>query len=315
VQSFPRCILNKSLPKFCAPRQKRIPIRRNAHLCVFATLTLCRAEHENDAISIRPVVLVRKQTAQQFFVLVFALSMPFWLIGALIDWQFFPGIPISALAIVAPGMAAVICKYHREGRHAVTRLLARLVDWRQIAPLWVLPILCLMPVCLLLAYLLMRFLTLPLPEPHVELLAVPILFPIFLLAACCEELGWSGYATDLLQQRLGALSSALILGVVWAAWHIVPLVEAQRAIDWIAWWCLGTIALRVLHVWIYNNTGKSVAGAAVFHASYNVSWQLFPNRGSHYDPEIASILLIVLAAIVVFIYGAKHLRVDRQTSK
>lgn len=85
------------------------------------------------------------------------------------------------------------------------------------------------------------------------------------IAAEGEELGWSGYAIDRMQDRWGAFPASTLLGLVWAIWHIVPLVQVHRSPVWIAWWCLGTVAARVLIVWLYNNTGKCVFGAAVFH--------------------------------------------------
>jgi len=46
---------------------------------------------------------------------------------------------------------------------------------------------------------------------------------------------------------------------------------------------------------MYNNDGGSVFGAAVCHAMINVSWMLFPNYGSHWDPRITGPLLAVAA--------------------
>ena len=45
---------------------------------------------------------------------------------------------------------------------------------------------------------------------------------IFVILAGVEETGWSGYATEPLQSRHGLLGAGLILGVVWAVWHIIP---------------------------------------------------------------------------------------------
>ena len=47
----------------------------------------------------------------------------------------------------------------------------------------------------------------------------------------------------------------------------VPLVQVGRAATWIAWWSLNTVGLRVLIVWLFNNTGKSVFAATLFHAN------------------------------------------------
>jgi hypothetical protein len=95
--------------------------------------------------------------------------------------------------------------------------------------------------------------------------------------------------------------------VVWAIWHIVPLVQLHRSFVWIAWWCLGTVAARVLIVWLYNNTGKCVFAAAVFHTMMNVSWQLFPIHGSYFDERINGVIMAFVAAVVVIIWGPRTL--------
>ncbi len=76
---------------------------------------------------------------------------------------------------------------------------------------------------------------------------------------------------------------------------------------WIAWKCLETLAARVLIVWLYNNTGRSLYAAVLFHAVSNVSVSLFPNDGSHYDPAVVGVLTAVAAGIATFLWGAKTL--------
>lgn len=103
------------------------------------------------------------------------------------------------------------------------------------------------------------------------LAALGVLLASF-FAGLTEELGWMGYAIDRMQQRWSALRASVLLGLVWAGFHLVPLVQHGRSLGWIAWWCLSTVALRVLVVWLYNNTAKSVFAAALFHAMINLSY-------------------------------------------
>lgn len=56
-------------------------------------------------------------------------------------------------------------------------------------------------------------------------------------------------------------------------------------------------------VWIFNNTGKGVFAAALFHMIINLTWQLFPVNGSYYDPRISGLILAVVAVIVVAFWG------------
>jgi uncharacterized protein len=42
-----------------------------------------------------------------------------------------------------------------------------------------------------------------------------------------------------------------------------------------------------------------VFAAALYHTTLNLSWQLFPNRGSHYDPRVSGVVAAVIAAAVM----------------
>jgi hypothetical protein len=67
------------------------------------------------------------------------------------------------------------------------------------------------------------------------------------------------------------------------------------------------VPFRILIVWIYNNTGRSVFATIVFQATANVSQFSFPNYGSHYDPRVAGLILAFTAAMVVFLWGPQTL--------
>jgi len=243
-----------------------------------------------------------------FFALVYVLTIPFWLLGSATGLELLPKLPIAALAVVCPMLAAAILEYRRAGASAVVALLKRTVDFRRIAsPVWFAPILLLMPAIMLASYLGMWAMGWPLPPFELHFAQAVALLLLFFVSGVAEELGWSGYAIDPLQSRYGALNGALIIGVVWAAWHFIPLLQADRAPLWIAAWTLGTLALRVLTVWIYNNTGGSVFAASLFHAMCNLSWQLFPISGSAYDARVTGPLEALAALVVVAIWGARTL--------
>ena len=187
-------------------------------------------------------------------------------------------------------------------------LLKRSFDYDRIrSKVWYAPVLLLMPGVMILSYGLMRLMGVPLPTPRFPVLAALAMFLAFFIAALGEELGWSGYVIDPMQDRLGALRASIVLGLVWAAWHVVPLTQAHRSAAWIAWWSVGTVAARVLIVWLYNNTGKSVFAAALFHTTVNVTWQLFPIHGSFYNPRVTGLTMTCVATIVAIIWGPRTL--------
>ena len=249
----------------------------------------------------------------QFFLLVFVLSIPFWLISAVTRLQLLPSLPVSSLMAFCPLMAALILVYREHKTAGVTTLLKRSFDYKRIsAKIWYAPIVLLMPGVMVLAYGLMSWMDFPLPIPQFPILAALLMFIVFFIGALGEELGWSGYVIDPMQDRWGALRASIVLGLVWVAWHIIPYMQAHRSAEWIAWYGLFTVATRVIMVWIFNNTGKSVFGAALFHAMVNVSWFLFPNYGSHFDPRVAGLIVTFGAVIIAFMWGPSTLSQVRQ---
>jgi uncharacterized protein len=254
----------------------------------------------------------------RFFVLVFALSTPFWLVGAVTRRQLTADLPVSSFVWICPVIAAAILVYRETGTAGVTELLKRSFDHKRIrAKIWYAPIVLLLPGVYALTYGVMWLLGLPLPTVQFPVLAALGAFVGFFIAAQCEELGWSGYALDPLEARWNALQAGVLLGLVWAAFHFVPLLQHGRSAGWIAWWSLGTVAQRVLFTWLYNNTGKSVFAAALFHAMGNLS-QLGPfldfgPGGYPYDAQrISALILVVAAAIVTVAWGPRTLARDRR---
>ena len=256
----------------------------------------------------------RDRAPLSYFVLTFSLSIPFWIAGALTNLQLLPGIPVSALGLLCMVGAASILVYRENGFASVTELLKRSFDFKRVrAKIWYFPTIMLMPTIMLLAFVALRLMGVPVPNPQFSFATSFILFAVFFIAAIGEELGWMGYAIDPLQERHGALGGALLLGAVWAVWHFIPLLSAQRSLAWIAWWALGTVAMRVIITWLYNNTGRSVFIAVIFHAMFNLTWQLFPIDGSFYDPRVTSLIMAAVALVVVIASGPRTLIRTRNT--
>jgi uncharacterized protein len=250
----------------------------------------------------------KNRSALAFFTLTFGLSVPFWIAGAVTRVQLLPAIPVSALGLVCMVGAASMLVYRENGWGSVVALLKRAFDFKRVkAKRWYLPTLLLMPGVMAASYVVMRLTGVALPAPQVSLTTTLMLVRVFFVAAVGEELGWSGYAIDPLQGRVGALGGALLLGVMWAMWHLIPLLSAGRSPAWIAWWSLGTVAYRIIITWLYTNTGRSVFVAALFHATINVTYFLFPVQGSYYDPRVTSLIVALIAAIITVAFGPRTL--------
>ena len=162
----------------------------------------------------------------------------------------------------------------------------------------------------ILAYGAMGLAEVPLQHPSYNLLlTIPLLFVLFFVLAIGEEVGWTGYATDPLLERWSALATGLILGLMAVLWHLVPLIKMGRTPIWIGWWAVWSVPLRVLFVWLYNNTGKSVFAAILLHAMVNLSNSspFIPRQGSHLDMAVIGVITVIATGMVTFLWGPRTL--------
>lgn len=244
-----------------------------------------------------------------FFVLIFAFAIPFWVVGGVTGRQLLPGLPEAALGIVCPVLAALILTYRKGGAAGAAALLKRSFDYQRVKGwVWYLPTLLLLPLVMVFSFAVLRLAGTPVPLPAFTAPTALVLAAVFFVGALGEELGWTGYVMGPLQERWGTLRAGLVLGAVWAVYHYVGLVEAHRSMVWIAWWTLGTLALRVIMAWLFSHTGGSVFAASLFHMMINLTWQLFPVNGSFYDPRVTSIILALTAVIITAVWGRELYR-------
>ena len=252
----------------------------------------------------------------KFFLLVFGLSIPFWIIDFMIDAKRTSSLNFSIIDIVTafiPIIAGCILIYKEEGKSGVYKLLKRIFDFARITKkIWYVPIILLPFLMYLLIYLAIYVLGLPLPgEFHISLILIPFLFMLFFVGAVVEETGYMGYAVDPMQKRFGALTASILIGILWAVWHFPSIIQQGHSLTWIAWGTLGTVTVRVLIVWIYNNTGKSLFACILFHTMLNVGRPLFPKDEMHNPlvdyPDIHYSIIAIIAVIVVFLWDSKTL--------
>ncbi len=237
------------------------------------------------------------------FGLVVLLSLPFWLYGALVDGELLPGLPVSSVMVVCPAIAAGLLAYRSGGAAALIALCKRATDFTRMRPWAWLVAFGTMPLVMTLSAVVLLASGENLPAPEISLTQLLGLMALFLVAATLEELGWTAYATGNLVRQHGLIAAALIVGAVAVVWHLIPLLQVDRAWDWIAWWAIGTTARRLIIVWLYIRGGESVFSASLFHAMNNVSWMAFPVMGSHYDPMSTALILCLLTAPILFVVG------------
>ena len=249
----------------------------------------------------------------KFALLELCLSIPFWAIVALAHAHVIPDLQmLNATWSLTPMMAAVILVYRESGARGVKDLFKRCFDYRRIkSKAWYLPIFVLYPSIVFVQYAIALLSGQQVPPPHFTLL-VPLAFIGFFLGVFGEELGWTAYALDRMQGKWSALAASALVGIMWASFHAPVWAFSGMSLSWVAWQWIYVVASRVLFVWIYNSTGKSLFAMGLLHPGFGVYWYLFPvsaNLGipSFYDPRNLALTALVMTGIVVFLWGPKTL--------
>lgn len=256
-----------------------------------------------------PAHIQSKRSLRNFLLLLFILSVPCWVFGAMYDVELFPGFKLFQLPLGMPMIAALILIWRENGIPGVISLLKRTYDFRRIKPaIWFLLILFLFPAISAMATWLLQVSGTPIPAPNFSWVVFLGYIPVFFMTYG-EELGLTGYAFEPMRERFNALQSGLLLGVVWAGYHIPGfIISGYFTAGWMFWHAVYIIVARVLFVWVYVNSGKSLFAMALLHWAFGLYWIMWPQDNLQkavpfYDPRIWALLAVAVVATVVYVWG------------
>jgi CAAX protease family protein len=234
---------------------------------------------------------------------------------------------LTVIGTFGPLVAAVIVTAQESGRAGVRSLFGRVVHWR-VAAIWY-GVVLLGPILLYLIGLALEVVALGGQPPSLGALigALPMLVIItvymVIFVALGEEVGWRGYALPALQARYGALVSSVILGALWALWHLPAFFNPETLYSNLPFvlQLAFQIPVAILFTWVFNSTG-SVLMAILLHAVLNAAGRLW-NTLPEYSVEpptaaeaaaqtvhinfVMTIVLWVAAIVVVLVYGPRNL--------
>ena len=234
---------------------------------------------------------IKRHPVLTYYVLTFAISWGgFLLVGGPglfsgTSWQSDPLFMFAILVmVVGPSIASILLTGLVDGRAGYRGLLSRMLRWR-VGACWYAVALLTIPV-LSAVVLFTLSLTSPVYLPTIvttgdkaTLLLTGIAFG--LMGGFVEELGWTGFAIPRLRKRHSVLTTGLIVGVLWGAWHLLQMLwvgstssgALSLAIFLPLYFFFAIVSLtayRVLMVWVYDRTG-SLLVAILMHGSYILS--------------------------------------------
>ena len=247
----------------------------------------------------------------------FVWTWSFWGIGIVLGLNMEAGMLLGLVGVTGPMLTGIGFTYLTKDKAGRRDYWKRIVDFKRISAKWYLIIFLFVPVLHILAVMIDMIAGgngATWGEVAQNVLSNPLsIIPSILFASLIpfiEELGWRGYALDRFQERHSALTSSLILGVVWSVWHL-PLFfvpgsyQASLGFGTLAFWLfvIGIIPLNLPFTWIYNNTGRSTLAVILFHSMVNFTGELI---ALNERADTISIGLWFVAAIgIVVIWGAK----------
>lgn len=254
-----------------------------------------------------------------FFGVTYAITWGFWLAAIALGVRFDSAVGLGLLLVglTGPGVAGIGFVYLVYDERGRADFWNRLKQIRRIGVKWFLVILLLPVVVTIVAAIADLLLggsgtTLGegVQEFGVNPLAIlPALF-FATLPPILEELGWRGYALDRLQLNWSALSASLILGVIWAVWHL-PLFFIEGSFQaenvgfgTMGFWLfmIGIVALSVTFTWVYNHTSRSIIGVILFHG-----WVNFVSESIEVGDIFYYSTWVLLAVLLTALWGAKTL--------
>jgi len=223
---------------------------------------------------------------------------------------------IHYLASLGPSLAALIVSLLTEGPRGVARLLRGLGRWR-VGWHYALFAIFAPPALFALAVLATGLMQGAPPDlsllgqvDYLPYLGIPRALLLWLLTfGLAEEIGWRGFALPRLQATRSAFSASLILGVLWALWHLPAFLYRDT------YMAMGLLVVptmlfsvtvgSIVHTWLYNGTRGSLLMVVLFHGLFD--FFSVSAAGGETAPVIMTAVLVFWAVRVIKVYGSANL--------
>lgn len=249
----------------------------------------------------------RKALQWMFFGLTFMISWEIWIPMAIFQ---ITNMPLTILAAAGPLIATLIVLYWGCTSEYRREFWNRTIDTRRIPwSGWLL---------LFLLYPFVYIISLLLSGQALDLATIgntlfsPVIIGVVIFGIIggplIEEPGWRGMGLDLLGKRFNYITICLILGFLWALWHLplywVPVEQVARPARTSAeFWLVtilfnrfvGEISTTFVYVWLVNRYRRSILAAIVLHFMGNNTPFLLGHAATlnKYEPYVVLCLSIL----------------------
>jgi membrane protease YdiL (CAAX protease family) len=198
--------------------------------------------------------------------------------------------PLFILAVYSPGIAGVLLVLWHYGLKGLVSFFRRLTLWRMSLVWWLFLILGI-PAIVYAGAAVKGTISDPFPfSPWYQVLPA---LAFALILGPIEEFGWRGLALPLLQRRFTPFWAGLILGIIWAVWHIPSfLMSGTPQSSWsFAPYFAGVVAISVILTPMFNDARGSLLIAVLYH--FQMMNPIWP------DAQPWDNLLFVIAAVII----------------
>lgn len=221
---------------------------------------------------------MERRPVAAFYILAFAITWLAWVPQALHSHGLFPfDSPLFyVVGGAGPLLALNLVLRVTHGPRALGRALRGLGRWH-VHPLWYVAALLGYP-ALWLASLALSGDLRPFGEAFARPLALLPALLVAFIAAIPEEAGWRGFALPELRDRHGRIVATLIVGVLWAAWHLPLLLNADNPMSSypLVAFAAVVVARSFVYAWLFEGSGGSVLLVTLFHAMSNAVGTFVP---------------------------------------
>ena len=222
-----------------------------------------------------------------------------------------PGTVLILLGAYSPSLVALGLTARAQGNDGVRALLARVLQWR-VAAHWYLfaaGYTAGIKIAVAVAHRVIAD-----AWPRFDLDAwylIPFAIAVSTPFQAGEEIGWRGYALPRLADRFGLRAASVVLGLIWAVWHLPQffIPQADTYGQSFVVYAMQVTALSIAMAWLYAKTGGSVLLVMLMHAAANNSKDIVPSAapGSGHLFGLSASLVAWLTLLFLWLFAAYFL--------